>query len=187
VNFIINLKPKGLFMIKLRFVLAITALVFTIVNAQTMPVAADTAMKTVTSGKFVFSYRIDGANLVAKLACPTTGWLSVGFNPKLAMKNGFFIIGAAVDGKPVVSEDFGTEMFAHKSITSLGGANVLVAGDCSYVNGVATLTFTMPLSAKDGMHADLAAGKKVKLLFATGDSGDMTKKHRKKAVKTVNL
>jgi hypothetical protein len=171
-------------------ILATALLCSSFVSAQPAlnpPAANDTAMKTVTSGKFIFSYKVDGQKLVAKLTCPSTGWVAVGFNPKSVMKGAGFIIGAVVDGKPVISEEFGTGMFEHKPIAGLGGKNVLVAGDCTLENETATLSFTMPLSTKDGMHPDLAAGKKVRLIFATGGSGDMTKKHKTKGSKTITL
>ena len=178
-------------MIKLRSALSTAAICFSVAMAQSTtsntPSVNDSAMQTVTSGKFTFSYRIDGPNLVAKLSCPSTGWVAVGFNPKSVMKNAFCVMGAVVDGKPAISEEFGTGMFEHKPILSLGGKAVLIASDVSSENGVATLSFTMPLSTKDGMHADLAAGKKVKLMFAAGASNDFTKKHKRKGEMTITL
>lgn len=175
-------------MTNLRSAISIVTLFVYVAIAQTTSIApGDAATKTVTSGKFTFSYTIDGTNLVAKISCPSQGWIAVGFNPKTVMKNAFCVMGVLDNGKPVVSEEFGTGMFEHKSIQSLGGKSALIASDVTTENGIVTLTFTMPLSTKDGMHADLAVGKKVKLIFASGGSGDLMKKHKKKAMVSIIL
>lgn len=175
-------------MTNLRRVFSIVTLVVSFVIAQTpFPAPGDAATKTVTSGKFNFSYTIDGTNLVAKISCPSQGWVAVGFNPKIVMKNAFCVMGVLDNGKPVVSEEFGTGMFEHKPVLSLGGKSALVSSDVSAGNGIVALSFIMPLSTKDGMHADLAVGKKVKLMFASGGSGDLKKKHKKKAMISIIL
>ena len=145
------------------------------------------AMKTVTTGKFAFNYRIDGANLVATVSCKTKGWIAVGFNPKNVMQNANLILGTVIDGKPVVSDEFGDGMFSHAPDTTIGGKNNIIAGDCTQANGVTTLSFTIPLDSGDPKDTKLAPGSKVKLIFATGATSDIKKKHKDDATTTITL
>jgi hypothetical protein len=137
----------------------------------------DSTMKTVAANKFLFCYKIDGPNLVAMVSYPTSGWVSVGFNPKKVMKDASIIIGAVVQGTALVSEQFGTGMFSHKQVTEVGGKNILLAGDCTIKDGVTTLSFTMPLDSGDSKHAKIVPGQAVKVIFAAGKTSDIGKKH----------
>jgi hypothetical protein len=147
----------------------------------------DTTFKTITTGKFTFSYIIDGKNLVAKVSCKTQGWIAVGFNPKSIMLNANFIMGSVVDGKAIVSDEFGDDTYSHKPDTAIGGKNNIIAGDCTQVSGVTTLSFTIPLDSGDPKDGKLVPGSKVKLIFATGATNDIRKKHKDDATTTITL
>jgi hypothetical protein len=155
-------------------------------NAKTLS-DQDSTMKTVTAGKFTFCYKIDGPNLVAMVSYPTTGWVSVGFNPVKAMKGACIIMGAVEQGKALVSEQFGTGLFSHKSVTELGGKNVLVASDCVVKDAVATLSFTLPLNSGDSKHVKIVPGDETTIIFAAGKTSDMSKKHMDKKKITVTF
>jgi hypothetical protein len=144
-------------------------------------------MKTITAGKFTFSYKIEGKNLVATVSCKTPGWIAVGFNPKNVMQNANLILGSVIDGKAVVSDEYGDEMFSHKPDTSIGGKNNIIAGDCTQANGVTTLSFTIPLDSGDPKDSKLVPGSKVKLIFATGAANDIRKKHKDDATIVFTL
>ena len=143
--------------------------------------------KTVTAGKFTFSYTIEGKNLSATVSYPAIGWIAVGFNPKTVMKGANFIIGSVDSGKAVVSDEFGDGMFSHAPDTVLGGKNDIISGDCKQANGVTTLSFTIPLDSGDDKDVKLAAGQKVKLIFAFGASKDTRKKHKDTAKALITL
>jgi hypothetical protein len=147
----------------------------------------DTTFKTVTAGKFTFSYKIDGKNLVATVSCKTQGWIAVGFNPKNVMQGANLIMGSVVDGKALLSDEFGTDMFSHKPDTAIGGKNNIISGDCTQASGVTTLSFTIPLDSGDPKDAKLVSGSKVKLIFATGATNDIKKKHNNDAAITITL
>lgn len=147
----------------------------------------EAAMKTVTAGKFTFAYKIEGPNLVATVSCKTQGWIAVGFNPKNIMQGANFIMGSVVDGKAIVSDQFGDDMYSHKPDTAIGGKNNIIAGDCTQANGVTTLSFTIPLDSGDPKDGKLAPGAKVKLIFATGATNDIRKKHKDDDTKTITL
>jgi hypothetical protein len=144
-------------------------------------------MKTVKAGKYTFSYRIDSTNLVATVSCKTQGWIAVGFNPKSVMQNANFIMGSVVDGKAVVSDEFGDNTYSHKPDTAIGGKNNIIAGDCTQADGVTTLSFTIPLDSGDAKDGKLVPGSKVKLIFASGATNDIRKKHKDDTKTTITL
>jgi hypothetical protein len=138
---------------------------------------AKTDFTTVKEGKFVFSYKIDGPDLVAEVSYPGAGWVAVGFNPTSMMKGANFIIGALVDGKSVVSDEFGDTKYSHKPDTALGGKNSIIKSKCWVDKGVLTVSFTIPLNSGDDKDVVLEKGKKVKLIFAEGKKPDFRSIH----------
>jgi hypothetical protein len=132
---------------------------------------------SISANKFTFSYRVDGANLVAKLSYPTKGWLAVGFNPTDKMKDGNFIIGALKDKMPVVQDEFGTSPLEHKADTLVGGKNNIVASSVVQIGDTTTLSFTIPLDSGDPKDAKLEKGKEIKIIFAAGKEPDFSRKH----------
>ncbi len=143
--------------------------------------------KTVKAGKFTFSYSINGKNLAASVSAKTNGWIAVGFNPKDVMKDANLVIGTILDGKPLLSDEFGDGTFSHKPDTALGGTYDVISGDVKQDSGVTTMTFTIPLESGDKKDCVLVPGQKVKLIFATGASNDIRKKHKSDATVTISL
>ena len=149
---------------------------------------ADTAVKTdtgntanvfttVKEGKFVFSYKTEGNNLVAEVSYPTMGWVAVGFNPVKMMKGANFIIGALVDGKTVISDEFGVTPYSHKPDTALGGKYSIVRGACTSKDGILTMAFTIPLNSGDDKDVVLEKGKAIRVIFASGKKNDIRSMH----------
>jgi hypothetical protein len=143
--------------------------------------------KTIKAGKFIFSYSIEGKNLNATVSAKTNGWISVGFNPKNVMQDANMIIGTIINGKPLVSDEFGDGMFSHKPDSAIGGAYSIISADVKQDSGMTTMTFCIPLDSGDPKDAKLVLGQKIKLIFATGASGDIRKKHKDVAKTTITL
>jgi hypothetical protein len=143
--------------------------------------------KTVKAGKFIFSYSIEGKNLNATVCAKTDGWISVGFNPKNVMQDANIIIGTIINGKSLVSDEFGDGMFSHKPDSAIGGTNSIISGDVKQDSGMTTMRFCIPLDSGDPKDAKLVPGQKIKLIFATGASGDIRKKHKDDAKATITL
>jgi hypothetical protein len=147
----------------------------------------DTAMKISTVDKFTFCYKIEGADLKATVSYPTAGWVAVGFNPKTVMKDAHIILGAVINGKPSVIEEFGTGMFSHKPVASVFGKTELISSDCSIESGHTTVLFSIPLESANGKIAKIVAGRETKVIFAAGASDDIQKKHVHIAKKTITF
>jgi hypothetical protein len=149
--------------------------------------APDVALKTVKAGNFSFSWKIDGANLVATVSCKTPGWVAVGFNPKNVMQDANMIVGTLVNGKADVSDQFGDGMFSHKPDTAIGGKNNILVGDFTQANGVSMLSFTIPLNSGDPKDCVLAAGATINVIFASGEVTDTKKKHKDDSKTIITL
>jgi hypothetical protein len=174
-----------------NLVFAIVAMAFCFNSAAapdtTSAPAKPQAPKTVKAGKFTFSYSVNGKNLVASVSAKTDGWISVGFNPKNIMQDANFIMGTILNNKPLVSDEFGDGMYSHKPDTAIGGTGNIVAGDVRQDSSITTMTFTIPLDSGDPKDAKLVPGQKVKLIFASGASRDIRKKHKDDATITITL
>ncbi len=138
---------------------------------------AKSAFKTINEGKFVFSYKIEGKNFVGRISYPTAGWVAVGFNPASMMKGANFIIGALIDGKTIISDEYGDTKYSHKPDTALGGKYSIINGACTTENGVLTMSFTIPLNSGDDKDVVLEKGKPVKVIFAAGKKPDIKSIH----------
>lgn len=148
-------------------------------------ITAQSEFTTVTAKKFSFSYRTDEGNLVAKVSCPTKGWVAVGFNPSKKMKGANFIIGCYDNGKQIVADHFGISAVRHKADTLLGGKNDIVESSCTEKNDITTLSFTIPLDSGDEKDCKLIPGEKTKVIFAAGKKDNFKSKHFTIAKTTV--
>ena len=151
------------------------------------PAQATTEFATAKAGKFVFLYRVDGPNLVAKISYPTTGWVGVGFNPVKMMLGANFILGTIVNGKPAISDEFGDSKYSHVPDSTQGGKNDIVNSDVVMDKGVMTMSFTIPLSSGDVKDVVLEKGKKITVLFAAGKKPDLKKQHNTIEKTTITL
>jgi hypothetical protein len=151
------------------------------------PAQATTEFATAKAGKFVFLYKVDGLNLVAKVSYPTAGWVGVGFNPVKMMMGANFILGTIVDGKAVVSDEFGDSKYTHVADSNQGGKNDIVNSDVVTDKGVMTMSFTIPLNSGDTKDAVLEKGKKITVLFAAGKKSDLKKQHNAIEKTTITL
>jgi len=145
------------------------------------------AMKTIAVKNFVFEYTIDGKNFTGKLSYPTEGWVAVGFKPVKKMKGANIIIGSAGGGNFTVADHFGVGEVVHKPDTTIGGADNIISGTCVEKNKVTTMSFTIPLDSGDDKDVVMAAGEKIRIIFAAGTTDDFSYKHVKVAGADVVL
>lgn len=141
-------------------------------------------------------YTADGVTLTMDLmpdsiritiSAPTTGWVSVGFEPSQAMKDADIYIGYVRDGQVFLRDDFGTGFTTHAPDTSLGGESSFADPAGSEEDGVTTLSFTIARDSGDPYDAVLSEGGTYKVILGYGPDGsdDFTTYHS--WVKTVNL
>ncbi len=171
---------------KKRLLSAFTGLLFaTTLSSQAL---AQDYSHSITEGKMTFSWSIDGDNIAAKVSAPTTGWVSVGFNPTSRMKDADIIIGYVKGDKVTIKDEFGTAGTKHKSDTKIGGTdNVTVIGG-SEENKVTTIEFSVPLNSGDAKDTVIDPDGDTPIILAYGPDKDSFRlKHPKAYQLTVNL
>ncbi len=142
---------------------------------------------TVQAGKFNCTYWTTDSTFSAKVWAKTNGWIAMGFAPKAIMLNANIIIGTIENGKPLISDDYGVELYAHKPDTLIGGKYDILSGDVKQENGITTMTFTIPLDSKDPKDTKLVKGQKIKVIFSCGSTNDIRKKHSNDASTSITL
>lgn len=134
-------------------------------------------------------WKIEGENVVLRFSAPTSGWVSVGFNPTRFMKDANIIIGYVENGEAFVSDQFGTSSISHKADTDLGGSNDILSASGSESAGVTTIETVIPLDSGDQYDQPLAEGDSVTMIFAYGRDGtdNLESKHAFKTTVAVSF
>ncbi|AEV27933.1 DOMON domain protein [Sphaerochaeta pleomorpha str. Grapes] len=145
--------------------------------------------ETVIADNWTLSWEFVGSEIEFTLKAPTTGWVSIGFNPSRMMKDAEYVLAYVKDGETVVRQDFGTGMFSHKAVTELGWKQNLRVISGSEEGGNTSIVFTLPLTWGEAYGTKFEKGKTYKILLAYGPSNadNFTSKHRKKESITLTL
>lgn len=135
-----------------------------------------------------FSWKVDGDTLHAKMSAKTKGWVAVGFNPEEKMKGANYIIGYVKGDEVKLEDHFGNKTVNHASDKKLGGTSDVTLVGGSEKGGTTTIEFTMPMDSGDQYDSALVADGDTVVLLALGPPRDSFKaRHKKQAIKTVNL
>jgi len=115
------------------------------------------------------------------MSAPTTGWISLGFNPTRRMKDADYILAYVEDGKVYISDEYGTGSTSHKSDVSLGGKESAKA--ISFIESAqkTTITFSLPLNSGDQYDTVFRKGDACKVLGAYANSKNLKSKHSKRS------
>lgn len=106
------------------------------------------------------------------LVSPGTGYLAIGFDPVSRMQGANLILGAVVDGRTVVRDDYGTGPVQHTSDASLGGEDNVLSFAGTEAGGKTTLEFIIPLDSGDANDKRLVPGSSVEILIAFHETDD---------------
>ncbi len=137
-----------------------------------------------------YGTQVAGDRLQVKVACPTTGWVAIGFEPSKWMADANILIGyVKPDGTAAVRDDFGVSKTSHKADTALGGTSDVADVSGTESGGVTTLFFSIPLDSGDAKDVALPIGKNVSVILACGKKGkdDFTSMHDQVAYDSFTL
>ncbi len=126
---------------------------------------------SLTASSFKFKWATDGALLRCTLSAPTTGWVSVGFNPTVMKKDANLIIGYFKQGTAYIQDNWGTSQTAHASDVSLGGTDDVTDISGSETTGRTEISFAIPLDSGDPYDRVLVPGNSYRVIFAYGPNG----------------
>ena len=114
------------------------------------------------------------------MSAPTTGWISLGFNPTRRMKDADYILAYVENGKVYISDEYGTGSTSHKSDVSLGGKESAKALSFLEEANKTTITFSLSLNSGDQYDTVFRKGDTCKVLAAYANSKNLNSKHRKR-------
>lgn len=126
------------------------------------------------------SWVIKADTIEFTMSAPTTGWMSLGFNPTSRMKGADYILAYVENGQVVISDEYGTGSTSHKSDVSLGGKASAKAISFVEEPNKTTITFSLPLNSGDQYDTVFRKGEKCKVLGAYATSKNLSSKHRKR-------
>ncbi len=126
--------------------------------------------------KFIFKYKYTDNTIDIVLSAETTGWLAVGFNPTVKMKDANYIIGYVKEGILYIEDHFGFSPIGHKSDLELGGTNDIYNSKGIEKDGKTEISFSIPRKPVDKFDNEIKKGKN-KIILAMGLRDDFTSKH----------
>jgi hypothetical protein len=149
-------------------------------SVTSTPLPAVDGYKEISKNDISFKWKIDGANLKVIVRAPTTGWVSVGFNPTRMMQDANIIIGYVKDNQVFMKDDYGTGSTTHQTDTELGGLDNILEKSGKEVNGYTELSFTIPLNSGDSKDQALTPGQAYKIILGYGpnDADDFKTFHK---------
>jgi hypothetical protein len=135
---------------------------------------------SITIDRITFTWQPEGKNLNATVKAPTTGWVAVGFDPAIMMKDANLIIGYVKNGQVFIRDDYGSTLINHKGDVYGGGQDNVTNKRGKEEDGVTEISFTIPLDSGDERDRKLVVGQTHKVLFAYGPDGadDFKTQHR---------
>jgi hypothetical protein len=166
------------------------ALVFSACNtADDEPPPAGGNGGSVTVDGITLTWQPEGVNLHVTLKAPTTGWVAVGFDPSLGMKDANLILAYVAGSNVVARDDFGTAATAHDADTNLGGTDNVLNPAGKEEAGATEISFTIPLDSGDAYDRKLVVGQTYRVLLAYGPNGadDFTIKHATRVAANITI
>ncbi len=160
-------------------------LVLFILCSATAPLSAEKAAEF--SKDWSFSWVFKAETIEFTMRAPTTGWISLGFNPTRRMKDADYILAYVENGKIFISDEYGTGTTSHTSDLSLGGKESAKAISFVEEPRRTTITFSLPLNSADQYDTVFREGEKCKVLAAYGTSKDFSARHRKREATEITL
>ena len=128
--------------------------------------------------KLKIYWRDDGDSVSLGLVSKATGWVAIGFEPKMMMQDADIIIGDVKDGETVVLDEYSTGPTGpHREDTVLGGTSDLTAFGGSEENGITVIEFSRLKDTKDSYDTLLTSDKPIKIIWALADTDVLDMKH----------
>lgn len=136
------------------------------------------------------TWRFIGEEIEFTMTAPTTGWVSVGFNPSVMMRNAHFVIGYVKDGRGFARDDWGTSNTGHSAdVSRRGGVDNVRIIDAREETQVTTIVFALPTHSGDPHDVEFIPGRTYTILAAYGPNGqdNFTSRHRARSSRSVVL
>ncbi len=158
-------------------------------GSQEEPAPALQENKAVIAENWEVSWKFVDDEVEFTMSAPTTGWVSIGFNPSRAMRDASYVIGYVSDGEVFIREDYGTGNTSHQPDDAVGGEQNARAISGTIENGITTIVFAVPRDSGDEFDTVLNPGETYTMLAAYGPDGanNFTARHPSRTSLEVTL
>ncbi|MBN2542646.1 hypothetical protein JXI42_07235 [bacterium] len=146
-------------------------------------------------GKIYFSWYNDSNFIWCGIKAQVTGWVAIGFDPDVYMKEANLIIGYVADGSTYISDEYGTGVYSHKPDVGLrhekddpkDGQDNIIEYKGKESNEWTTIEFKIPLDSGDRYDKALKIKEDHTVLLAADSKDNFKSKHDFHAVGTIKL
>ena len=146
---------------------------------------------TFSGGDFELHWKIAGQTALMAMVGKTSGWVAIGLQPTLMMKDADMVLGwVDSKGKPGILDCHAPEVTSvHPPDTSFSppGTNDIVEYGASQSGGTTTIEFTRLLRTGDRYDNDIPANGTLKFIWALGPDDDINSKHMEVGYGSINI
>ncbi len=145
--------------------------------ARTMTLQAP-ASNGYSGGTMTLSWKNDAEYLYLALNGTTRGWVSLGFEPTVWMKDADIIIGSVENGRAIVLDENCTGNYGpHENDTLLGGTYDILESGGSETGGNTVIEIKRKMNTGDKFDRAFVTGQRVPIIWAMADTTDNSAKH----------
>lgn len=146
--------------------------------------------QTVTVENITLQWRTDTlGNLDVIVSAPTTGWVSVGFDPTIGMEDANIIIGYVSGDTVYARDDYGTGVNTHEPDIDGGGEDNILELGGTETAGTTEISFLIPLDSGDTRDRVLVVGNTYDVILAYGEDNadDFDSYHQTRTSTQIDL
>jgi hypothetical protein len=131
-----------------------------------------------SGGEMEISWKNDQEYLYLALNGSTDGWLAIGFEPQVWMKNADIILASVQGGKATVLDEYCTGNYGpHIEDTLLGGTNDIAEFGGSKAVGRTVVELKRKLNTGDKFDKSFSPGQAISIIWALSQNSDISLKH----------
>ncbi|MBN1322563.1 MAG: DUF2202 domain-containing protein [Methanotrichaceae archaeon] len=131
-----------------------------------------------TGGDLEISWKNDDEYIYLAMRGETTGWTSLGFDPREWMKDADMILGYVVDDEAFVKDQYSVDSYGpHPEDVELGGTDDIAAYGGREVDGYTVIEVKRRLNTGDTYDKAFTPGEEVPIIWAMSSSDDPLVKH----------
>ncbi|HOI76885.1 MAG TPA: DOMON domain-containing protein [Methanofastidiosum sp.] len=140
------------------------------------------------SGRFTVYWSNDEEYIYMALKGQTSGWVSIGFEPTIAMRDADMIFGFVSEGTPTALDQYSTGDFGpHPSDEQLGGTNDLIEISGSEASGYTIIEFKRKLNTGDKYDKAFTKGQNITIIWGLGPSDSINALHTLRGGGSIKL
>jgi len=138
------------------------------------------AQKMILSGGiFEVRWKNDAETLYMAIKGETEGWVAIGFEPEVWMKDADMIMGWVDDGEVSAMDAYSTGNYGpHPPDIDLGGTDDIIEFAGSEKDGFTVIEFSRKMDTGDEFDKTFESGQTVSMIWGTSDLDDPEERHR---------